>query len=283
MTVLRLSCRPAASGYVVDLALEGAGAPRSATSARLDLGLTAQDQEDMRWYLEDYLQYPGAPAPQIAARVEARVAELGKELFTQIFRAGDAARLWDAAADGLAGTRVEVDAGVEGGVAVPWELLRDPATGGVLALRAGAFVRTHFQAAASPDVPEAAGTLRVLLVICRPGGRADVPFRSVASQLVRLSSTAREAFQLDVLRPPTFDQLVQVLKAARAAGEPYHVVHFDGHGVYLDPADVLTDSTERSGPTPYRLSSPHGPADTVSSFSKIPARSPMGSWSMERL
>jgi hypothetical protein len=101
--------------------------------------------------------------------------------------------------------RVEVDAGVEGGSAVPWELLRDPVTDGVLALRAGAFVRTHPEVAVPVRVPgPGAGVLRVLLVICWPGGAVDVPFRSVASHLVRLSRGAREAFRLDVLRPPTF-------------------------------------------------------------------------------
>ncbi len=87
-------------------------------------------------------------------------------------------------------------------------------------------------------MPEAAERVRVLLVICRPGGRADVPFRSVASHLVRLSRTAREAFQLDVLRPPTFAQLARELEAAKRAGQPYHVVHFDGHGAYLGKAQV---------------------------------------------
>jgi hypothetical protein len=95
-------------------------------------------------------------------------------------------------------------------------------------------VRTLPGAAGPVVVPEAADRLRVLLVICRPGGRGDVPFRSVASHLVRLSRTAREAFELEVLRPPTFGRLCEVVEAARAAGRPYHVVHFDGHGAWLD-------------------------------------------------
>jgi CHAT domain-containing protein len=36
---------------------------------------------------------------------------------------------------------------------------------------------------------------------------------------------------LTVLRPPAFDALRQVLKQAAEAREPFHVVHFDGHGV----------------------------------------------------
>ena len=183
------------------------------------------------------------PAPQIAGRVESRLAELGVELFAGVFEGSqDTVGLWDAVAGSLVDTRVEVDAGVEGEAAVPWELLRDPVTDGVLALRAGAFVRIQPEVAHHTPLlpPEAAGTLRVLLVICRPGGRADVPFRSVASRLVRMSRGAREAFQLDVLRPPTFAELTRALGAAKAAGSPYHVVHFDGHGVYLDVGVAAT-------------------------------------------
>ena len=225
----------------MEVVLEGVGARQSAI-ARFGFSLTAQDREDVRWYLEDYLQYPAEPAPQIADRVEGRLAELGAELFAEVFEGSrDTLRLWDAVAGSLADTRVEVDPGVEGEAAVPWELLRDPATDGVLALRARAFVRIQPQVARPPALPAGAtGTLRVLLVICRPAGRTDVPFRSVASHLVRLSREAREMFQLDVLRPPTFTELTRALGAARAAGSPYHVVHFDGHGAYLDATIAAT-------------------------------------------
>jgi hypothetical protein len=219
----------------VDLALEGLGARRTA-QARFDLGLTAQDREDLRWYLEDYLQYPVDPAPLIARQIEDRIPALGRDLFCRVFEANrDTMRLWNAVAGRLADTRLEVAAGAEGAGGIPWELLRDPGTDGVLALRAAAFVHSQPEAAAPPHLPLGGlGTLRVLLVICRPGGSRDVPFRSVASHLLRLSRSARDAFQLDVLRPPTFAELNRVLAAAKAADSPYHVVHFDGHGAYLD-------------------------------------------------
>jgi hypothetical protein len=112
--VLRLTCRAEAAGYVVDLVLEGVG-PRRVATARLGSGLTAQDQEDARWYLEDFLQYPVEPAPQIARRVEDRLAVLGEDLFTRVFRASaDAEMLWDAIVGSLADLRVEVVAGAEG-------------------------------------------------------------------------------------------------------------------------------------------------------------------------
>jgi tetratricopeptide (TPR) repeat protein len=120
-----------------------------------------------------------------------------------------------------------------------WELLRDPGTDTAVALGAGAFVRTHLRAAGHPQLPQASGDrLRVLLVIARPGGRDDVPFRSVASRLVRGGAEQMEGLDLDVLRPATFKRLAEMLHAAHDAKRPYHVVHFDGHGTWLDLADL---------------------------------------------
>ena len=41
-----------------------------------------------------------------------------------------------------------------------------------------------------------------------------------------------------MLRPATFARLSEVLHEAADAGRPYHVVHFDGHGTYLDLAHL---------------------------------------------
>jgi hypothetical protein len=92
-------------------------------------------------------------------------------------------------------------------------------------------VRGHSKAALRHrPTPQVAGKVRILLAICRLEDD-KVPFRSVARHLIGgLSSSSRESFVLEVLRPPTFEQLGRRLRAAKAAGEPFHVVHFDGHG-----------------------------------------------------
>jgi tetratricopeptide (TPR) repeat protein len=236
------------------------GRSRWSATARVGLALDRAELERLRWYLEDYLEYPIDPAPTIAAQVEARLVELGRDLFEQVFAGREATRLWDRAEPGLADTRVEVVTNVESATAIPWELLRDPLTNTPLALRAGAFVRSHSQPARLVEPPgEGATTLRILLVICRPGGADDVPFRSVASHLVRVSDDAREAFDLDVLRPPTFAKLGQVLRAARDQGRPYHVVHFDGHGTWTD-LDQAADVGGASGLSQIRYGDPRGGA-----------------------
>ena len=91
------------------------------------------------------------------------------------------------------------------------------------------------QRPAEAEQAKPADKVRILLVICRPGGSADVPFRSVSGTMIKgLTDAARERFELDVLRPPTFEQLSKTLRNAKANGKPYHIVHFDGHGGYLN-------------------------------------------------
>jgi WD40 repeat protein len=238
LATLRLMHEAEGTAHVVRMTLEGKST-RQAAEARFGFQLTAQEREDIRWYLEDYLLYPVDPGPLIAQRIERRLAALGTELFTAVFRAnGDTAGLWAAASDALANTRVEVVSDREGSTAIPWELLRDPDDGNVVSLRAASFIRAHGEESGL-SVAGAGGTLRVLLVICRPAGRADIPFRSVANRLVRLGEQDGRAIRLEVLRPPTFRQLATTLAAAKAAGTPYHIVHFDGHGTYLDTAAAV--------------------------------------------
>jgi tetratricopeptide (TPR) repeat protein len=196
--------------------------------------------EQIRWYLEDYAEFPADPAPAIAREAETQLARAGAELFRRVFEASrDTMRLWEAAARSLPDARVEVDTDPGQGPGLAWELLRDPETDAPVALGAGAFVRTHLRAAGDGGLPEPSGDrLRVLLVIARPGGGDDVPFRSVASRLVRGGAEQMKGLDLDVLRPATFMRLSEVLRAAKDAGRPYHVVHFDGHGTYLDLRDL---------------------------------------------
>jgi tetratricopeptide (TPR) repeat protein len=232
--------------YRIEIAFEDDDGSRQTADVKFQYQFTTEDRVDMRWYLEDYLQYPLDPAPKIAARVEKRMAELGEVLFKKVFKEDEAASdLWATLRSDLDNTRVEVLTDVQGANALPWELLRDPKTEAVMALRAKSFVRAYTKAAQKPDKAQKADKVRILLVICRPGGREDVPFRSVASHLLKgLGDEASEAFDLDVLRPPTFEQLSRVLHNAKSNGKPYHIVHFDGHGGYLDfkadkPSDYL--------------------------------------------
>jgi hypothetical protein len=215
------------------------GPARRAAVSEFAYQVGGQDAEQIRWYLEDFAEFRADPAPRLAADAETRLERIGADLFGRVFSGQDAAGIWAQARDRLGQVRVEVDADPAEVPGLPWELLRDPASGASAALGAAAFVRTHLRAAGHPALPSADGDrLRVLLVICRPGRGDDVPFRSVASRLVRGGAGQMEGLDLDVLRPATFARLSEALHEAAAFGRPYHIVHFDGHGAYLDVTDL---------------------------------------------
>ncbi|HIJ73515.1 MAG TPA: CHAT domain-containing protein [Candidatus Hydrogenedentes bacterium] len=247
-----------ADGYRIEIEVDGDGFARQTATSQFHFALNPQDRIYLRWYLEDFLLYPQDPAPNVAAGVEKRMTEIGKDLFNHVFQSRDATKLWARLQDKLISTRIEIATTIEGATDIPWELIRDPDTDAPLALRAPAFVRAHTSPAQPTYVPKGdAGPIRILIVICRPGGDEDVPFRSVASRLIKgLGEDARKLFQLDMLRPPTFAQLGKTLREAKAAGNPYHVMHFDGHGMYANVVESSAVSESLKRAIPFMLSGP---------------------------
>jgi tetratricopeptide (TPR) repeat protein len=244
MATLRIDQLPGTKPghHQVTMTFGSAEQPPQSASVGFPFALSAQEREDIRWYLEDYLDLDEEPAPKIAARVERRMAELGEALFRAIFLGSHEARaFWSAVEPHLNDTRVEVTTGIAEATSIPWELLRDPGTGASIALVAQAFVRRQRTKQASQTMLRRtkASRTRILLVISRPEGRADVPFRSVAGRITaELGGHTAGSFEVNVLRPPTFQHLSETLQAAKASGEPYQAVHFDGHGTYADPAKL---------------------------------------------
>jgi tetratricopeptide (TPR) repeat protein len=227
--------RPAT--HSVEIELEGDAVKMSAHS-EFEFGLSAVDHERIRWYLEDLPQYPSDPGPAVAQQVREWMERLGKELFQRIFAQNPSA---DAIAQQLrsggTGLRVEVHTSEEAPHEIPWELLRDPQRNLPLALVAKSFVRHPGNTAIRKQPDRSIRPLRILLVISRPGGPSDVPFRTIANELLQLRKGTDRTLQLDVLRPPRLSRLQQVLELAVDRGEPYDIVHFDGHGTY-GPKDM---------------------------------------------
>ncbi len=76
--------------------------------------------------------------------------------------------------------------------------------------------------------------IRILLLSPRPEeeGVGYIDHRASAGPLVQAVTDLGDLAELTVLEPPTFPALKKALGEADTKGEPYHVVHFDGHGVY---------------------------------------------------
>ena len=130
--------------FRVEISNEPPGGPRQTVTSDVQFQLTDHEHEQIRWYLEDYLQFPQDPAPTIAGRIEKRMQEIGTDLFKTIFQSSDDARdLWATLRNDLNDTRVEIVTSVEDAATIPWELIRDLKTNECLALRAISFVRAH--------------------------------------------------------------------------------------------------------------------------------------------
>jgi CHAT domain len=243
----------------LQLTLRAGGAPEQSAVVEFASPLRAADAGETRWLLEDHPRLRGASADPIARRIEARLEDLAAELRQAVFGPEPARSIAERIADRDLGARLRVSVEEPAGAAwIPWELMLAPGGADPLSVVAASFSR----ASAVPPAarPAVAGERpRVLLVTCRPRGDEDVPFRSVASRIVQaVAATEEPDLEIDVLRPPTYAALQARLTAARRAGNPFDVVHFDGHGVYR--ADVL-DPDRRRG---YLLfEGPDGQAEEV--------------------
>jgi tetratricopeptide (TPR) repeat protein len=189
--------------------------------------LNAGDLEDLRWYLEDYLRAPFGVWEDLGPAVAAKLAGWGEQVFGSVFGSGPARDAYQRARDrGLEVVFRSADPDLLG---LPWELMRDGV--GPVALGAGGMSRSLPVAEPAQTLGVPGGRLRVLMVISRPRGIADVGYQMVARALMERLEAVRGDVYLTVLRPPTFDALRQAVRQAADDGEPFHVVHFDGHGI----------------------------------------------------
>ena len=216
-----------ADSHVTVLSWPDGGLPEKVSRAPLSWPLSETDLEDLRWYLEDYLLAPFGVWEDRGPAVQEKLAKWGDQVFGSVFGAGPARDAYQRARD--KGLEVVFRSGEPGLLALPWELMRDGA--GPVALGKGGISRSLPVADSAETLEVPGGKLRVLMVISRPGGTSDVGYQMVARPLLARLAAVRGEVELTVLRPPAFDALRQVVTRAADAGEPFHVVHFDGHGV----------------------------------------------------
>lgn len=211
------------------------------------------EAEELRWYLEKYAIWPSTYFRDRARKVEENLVRWGQVLHDAAMPVAHTANVMQdwARIDDHAGRRfsVHVEAALEAGapeaevsaaneaatalLGLPWELLHD----GDSFLFQGAKptrVRRRLPNKRVLDIPVVAPPIRILLVTARPEDDACgyIDHRASALPLVEAMEALPGLVRIHMLSPPTLLALREELDRARRAREPYHVVHFDGHGVY---------------------------------------------------
>ena len=208
---------------------------------------------ELSWYLEKYSIWPSHYFQDRARKVEENLVKWGQLLHEAAIPAAHTLEVmkgWAKIAD-HAGRRfsVHVDKTLEAGapeadvtsameaatvlLGLPWELLHDGKTFLFQGARATR-VRRRLPGTEALDVSVVATPIRILLVTARPEDDACgyIDHRVSALPLVDAMETLPGLVRIQVLSPPTLPALSEELDRARREREPYHVVHFDGHGVY---------------------------------------------------
>ena len=169
--------------------------------------LTPDSLEDLRWYLEDYLDAPYGVYEDRGAQIQRNLKDWGEAVFTAalgpVWAAFRELTTVDAAPD------VVIRSASPALLALPWELMRDPGRPAPVALDLGGMSRAIGTTDLAKGIDVPGGRLRVLMVISRPKGVRDVGYQMIARPLIARLAAVRGDVDLVVLRPPTLDALTE--------------------------------------------------------------------------
>lgn len=201
---------------------------------------------ELRWYMEDYLRTPFGAYRKKTKDIVETVQEWGKAVFDMLFTGY--ARDWyqEVKRKNFADFRLEIVSDSPEIMSWPWEALYSEEDG-YLAL--SCCIDRQLCTVGDPiPLPDnlAQDAIHILYILSRPKDGQEVGYHTLASSLIDYSDSSKIPVAIDVLRPPTFDQLRKTLHDHPGY---YHIVHFDGHGGYgeLSLEPFITDYASSEG------------------------------------
>ena len=234
MTLLTIREQPGADGANTVVSFDhGPEHPATVTDP-----FNEKDEAELEWYFEEYLKFPFIEQTRYREAAKS-IPPYGEALFEQLFTDRKAQRAYGLAIDGgVDELTIEIKGSAEFH-RLHWEALKDPELPRPFALECP-LLRRNLKPATVEARLQPSDTLRILLVTARPFGERDVAYRTISRPLVEALENARLPVEVHILRPGTYQALVEHLEAARdshGAGH-YHVVHFDVHGAVLSHEEL---------------------------------------------
>ncbi|MEV4643240.1 CHAT domain-containing protein, partial [Actinoplanes sp. NPDC049548] len=195
------------------------------------------DEERLAWYFEEHLRFPFLDQDWHDDAVR-RLRDYGQRLFDQVFGGDVAGDYRLLARQGFDGCRLQVT-GSAAFHRLHWEALYDPQLPVPAVLRLPV-TRQVDRIPPGFVLPPERPTLNILVVTARPGGGADVGYRTISRPLLDGLRTADRPVVVDLVRPGTWPAVVQQLRAAtKLHGSGYYqVIHFDVHGAVAEFAEL---------------------------------------------
>jgi hypothetical protein len=216
--------------------------PDMQESESFDLALPLQPDHiaELRWYLETYVEFPGTGDRTRAAKVEDQLKTWGRRLFDTVFGASEGNQVYNNLIQAVRKDKrhalITLGSTDPQFLSQPWEMMRDKR--GPLTFQ-DITIRRQLKGSRPTVHHKLALPLRILLIVSRPSDVGFIdPRNSIAPMLDALDELGPGLVELDFCDPPTMPELERKISAARRSQEPYHVVHFDGHGTYLPKTGV---------------------------------------------
>lgn len=233
MNDLRVLFEPAADGsYRAQLA--DAKNRRLGVEVSFTPFLTEDDYEDLRWYLEEYMDLPDGGAVIRAQRIEGALKQWGRKLYDALFSVTDNRKFLRELLAGPEPRSLTLATRDPALLRLPWELMADDK--GSLAQRLS--VRRQLEKPEETTPRPVQLPLRILYIVSRPADAGFIDPRLTAKALFDALDPLGASVRVDFCRPPTLARMEEMLRDGQQSGEPYGLVHFDGHGTFLPHAQI---------------------------------------------
>jgi tetratricopeptide (TPR) repeat protein len=206
------------------------------------------ETEELAWYLERYSSWPTHPFQERARQVEGALPQWGQLLYRSIRSEAGLSTFsaWEAVREAERRLSIFVKSDPSCGIleqqvkheheaaarllSLPWELIHNGKC--YLFQHAdGVLVRRCFPCLNRGDLLIST-PIRVLLISPRPKDKPYIDHRISVRPVVQALLRLGNVTQFRLLTPPTFPALQEELGRAQENNQPYHVVHFDGHGIF---------------------------------------------------
>jgi hypothetical protein len=227
----------------LELVYNNAGENQSIKTAPYHLFFSCPiQQDDLQWYLNQYHIWPSNTYQKKAIEIENLLMEWGEQLFDDVFpdHCHDILHDWSQSKKDqniftvrFGQSSCENYRAVNVVLSQPWYMMNDGYHFFSEHRIPQVLIRSQFPFINKNDLDiQFEPPMRILLINPRPEDNTrltETDHRSMAKPLFQAVHSLGRYVSIHLLNPPTFLELELTLDAAKQSGQPYHVVHFDGH------------------------------------------------------